>query len=62
MGSVQHPDVTLVKVLWCVTFPLYLSLLLCGSFPYSKVSELLEICPLFSSSLQRHCQPNTQAT
>lgn len=26
MGSVQHPDMTLVKVLWRVTFPLYLSL------------------------------------
>lgn len=25
MGSVQHPDMTLVKVLCCVTFPLYLS-------------------------------------
>lgn len=62
MGSAQHPDMTLVKVLWRVTFPLYLSPLLCSSFASREVSELLEICPLFSSPLQRHCQPNTQTT
>lgn len=50
MGNVQHPDMTLVKVLWCVTFPLYLSPLLCSSFACREVSELLEICPLLFPS------------
>lgn len=62
MGSAQHPDVTLVEVLQRVTFPLYLSLLMCSSFPCREVSQLLEICPLFSTPLQRHCHHNTQAT
>lgn len=61
MGSAQQPGVTLVEVLQCVTFPLYLSLLLCSSFSYGGASELLEIRPRFSSSLQRHRQHNTRA-
>lgn len=62
MGSVRHPEVTLGEVLRRVPFPLYLSLLPCSSFSYRAASELLEICPRFSSALQRHCQHNTQAT
>lgn len=46
MGSVQHPDVTLVKVLGCVTFPLYLSLLLCSSFLYIWAIGNLSCLPL----------------
>lgn len=61
MGSAQQPGVTLVEVLWRVTFPLYLSLSLCSSFSYGEASEPLEICPRFSSSLQRHRQHNTRA-
>lgn len=61
-GEVQHPDMTLVKVLWRVTFPLYLSPFCVAAFASREVSELLEICPLFSSPLQRHCQRNTQTT